>query len=130
MKEMKATIDNWKGINNQSSEYLINNEEYLISLLKKLDENIHTQLILESDDGFLLIGGGNNSFVISCIIGENESSFTLVNGTDENDVEVVTGGQAGLFPQKMVVNYEIALNVITYYFKTSKMDSHLTWKED
>jgi asparagine N-glycosylation enzyme membrane subunit Stt3 len=130
MIEMKATIDNWKGINNQSSEYLVNSEENLISLLKKLDENIHTQLILESDDGFLLIGGGNNSFVISCIIGENENSFTLVKGTDENDVEVVTGGQAGLFPKKMVVNYEIALNVITYYFKTSKMDSHFTWKED
>jgi hypothetical protein len=54
MKKMKATIDNWKGINNQSSEYLIDNEENLISLLKKLDENIHTQLILESDDGFFI----------------------------------------------------------------------------
>ena len=127
---MKATINNWEKNKNNSIECLIEDIDKLLSLLEKLNGKNHTQLILEGKDGFLIIGGGNNSFVISDVIGDNENSFTLINGNDENEIEVVTGGQAGLFPKKMVVNFEIASIVAKNYFLTSKMDNQFIWEED
>lgn len=129
-QKMKVRIDNWEKNRNNSIKYSIENSNELFHLIKKLNGKNHTQLILESSNGFLIIGGGNDLFVISNVIGDNEKSFTLVNGDNENEVEVVTGGQSGLFPKKMVVNFEIAIKIAKTYFATSKMDSQFIWEED
>jgi len=45
----------------------------------------------------------------------------------EEEVEIVTGGQAGLFPEKIVVDYTSAIEASHYYFEHCDKNPNLLW---
>lgn len=90
-------------------------------------------MVANGKDGVLLIGGGDKNFVVTFIVGDNEDFYNLVNENFENDfdeIEVVTGGQAGLFPKSIVVDFQKALSSLLYFYKFQQRNPDLTWEND
>ncbi len=45
-----------------------------------------------------------------------------------NDIEVLTCGQKGVFEQKIVVDFPSALESMQYYILNSEISPQLTWE--
>jgi hypothetical protein len=133
---MELDLDNWLGNrNNSSSKQITSNDlTFVIEQLDKLDQKKHTQLIIGLDDGYYMTSGGLGRYVCTYTQGDNEAFFNLVNPSTDNikteEIEVVTGGQAGLFPHKIVVDKDLALQALSYFVMHQQMDLSLIWEED
>ena len=66
------------------------------------------------------------------MVGDNEDYYNLVNTefNEEKSIEVVTGGQAGIFKTKIVVNLPKIKNAIDYFLHHEEMDPSLKWEQD
>ena len=62
--------------------------------------------------------------------GIDEDFYTLINCDKKDvkkDIPVVTGGQGGLFPEKIVVNYSSVIEASRYYFEHFDKNPQLLW---
>ncbi len=131
----KIYYDKWEKNKEEGGtiEVSENNFQELEKLLKRLDEKKFTQLIIKGNNDYMVIGGGNNKYLCSFIIGFDEQAYNLINNNyvkDFNEIEIVTGGQAGLFPKRLCNNYEAVLKAVFFYIRNNKMDASLNWKLD
>jgi hypothetical protein len=130
---MKLIIDNWTLNKNKNSIINVNEFDEVIKFIKQLNQKEHTQVILDNESSYLLIGGGLNKYVVSFVI-DDETSFNLFNTTLSNNFQLyedlVTGGQKGSFPEHIVVDYELMIKASEYYFNTGKMNINLKWEEE
>ncbi|RLJ79471.1 hypothetical protein [Pedobacter alluvionis] len=131
---MKLCFDHWNKNRDEGSEIEINssNVNDISSYLTRLDQKEFTQISLNGKTNSLMIGGGKNAYVCTFMIGDNEQYFNLINVKDNSndDVEVVTGGQGGIFEQKIVVDLPLALEAMQYFIINEEMSPQLTWEED
>jgi len=127
---MKVSWDKWEGVYNRGSEAEIFAFAEIENLIKRLDQSTYNQVILNGAKNYLLIGGGENQYIVTLVIGTDEDFYTLVNKYKkdiEEDVEIVAGGQAGLFPKKIVVDYNSVIEASHYYFENFDKNPNLLW---
>ena len=130
---MIFSIGKWINNISKGDETLVKSEQDVQKILSLLNGKDITQLVANGKDGALLIGGGDKNFVVTFIVGDNEDFYNLVNENFENDfdeIEVVTGGQAGLFPKSIVVDFQKALSSLLYFYKFQQRNPDLTWEND
>lgn len=130
---MKLNVDNWIGNRNNSRESDITASSEAVTALHSLNGKNATQLIVSNFNGFLLIGGGPELFVVTHGVGEDEAFFNLINpeGIDDlQEISLVTGGQAGDFPKKICVPLILAEQALTYYIEHGDRSSALKWEEE
>ncbi|MFD2287124.1 hypothetical protein GJU39_10775 [Pedobacter petrophilus] len=131
---MKLYFDHWNKNRDEGSEIEINstNVNDIPSYLKRLNQKEFTQISINEKNSSLMIGGGNKSYVCTFIVGDNEQYFNLVNvkNNSNDDVEVVTGGQGGIFEQRIVVELPLALEAMQYYILNGEKKPELVWDED
>lgn len=106
---MQLDFDKWNHNVNIGKSIDLTNADFSIVLEKfnQLDQKQFTQIILAWD----------NDHLINKAASENE------------DIDIVTGGQEGTFPATIVVEEDAALNALKYYFENQKMNPDLTWEE-
>jgi hypothetical protein len=132
---MELDIDNWKGNLNKGENIPLPKDgvDIIVEKLNNLNQRTHTQLILATETSYLLVGGGNGQYVCTFSTREDERYFNLINqlydNTDE-EIAIVTGGQEGLFSNRLVLKYDEILPALTYYFYNEKMNPKLVWEED
>lgn len=131
--EFEVFIDKWEHNTDKGISFPLDMRE-TENYLKKLDGKISTQiLVIPSNRATnLLIGGGNNGlYVVTYTVGSDEQFFNLVasNKDGSNEVELVTGGQAGLFMDKYCVTFEVVLEAFIHYAKTGERSPTLIWEE-
>ena len=127
------SIDRWEGNINKGDEILVKSEQDVEKQLSLLNGRDITQLVANGKDEALLVGGGDKNFVVTFIVGDNEDFFNLVNedsANDSDEIEVVTGGQAGLFPKSIVVDFQTALSSLLYFYKFQRRSPDLIWEND
>ena len=127
---MKIYWDKWDKVYNIGGEIEVTSFDEIESLIKRLDQSTYDQVILNGKDNYMLIGGGKNRYVVCLVIGSDEDFYTLVNCEKtnvENEIEVVTGGQKGIFPEKTVVNYNSVIEASRYYFEHLDKNPDLLW---
>ena len=130
---MTFSIDKWEKNINKGSEVLVKSKEDVICCLQSLNGENVTQLVANGKDGALLIGGGADNFIVTYILGNNTEFYNLINEefiNSNEDVEVVTGGQAGIFPKSMVVDFETALSSLLYFFSFQECNPELIWDNE
>ena len=127
---MKVYWDKWDKVYNIGGEREISSFVEIENLIGRLDQSTYTQIILNGKENYLLIGGGQERYIVTLVIGTDEDFYTLVN-CDKKDIEkeitVITGGQAGLFPEKIVVNYTSVIEASQYYFEHLDKNPALLW---
>ncbi|ACU60029.1 Imm1 family immunity protein [Chitinophaga pinensis] len=130
---MKLSIDSWIENRNYSNDKDIKESYEAVTALQTLNGKNVTQLIVGDINGFILIGGGPELFVVTQVVGEDEAFFNLINPecvSDEEEISLVTGGQAGGFPKKNCVPLALAEQALTYYVKHGDRSPSLRWEEE
>ena len=127
---MKVSWDKWDGVYNVGSATEISSFSEIENLIRRLNQSTYDQVILNGEKNYLFIGGGENQYIVTLGIVTDEDFYTLVNKHKKNveeEVEVVTGGQAGLFPEKIVVDYISVIEASHYYFEHTDKNPDLLW---
>jgi hypothetical protein len=99
-------------------------------LIKRLDQSTYTQVILNGENNYLLIGGGKGQYIVVFAIGADDDFYTLLNDGPEDDAEevnVVTGGQEGSFHKNTVVDYYSVIKAGSYYYRYFDKNPDLLW---
>lgn len=102
-------------------------------IVERMDQYRHTETTLEGPDSwFALIGGGRGAYVVSI---ENQMTgvrYQLVDPlrSEEETVEVVTGGQRGRFAAPLVVNRNAAVQAARHFAETGEPDPALHWVQE
>jgi len=130
---LEILIDKWER-NIDQGKSLILDETRIENYLKMLDGKTSTQIVVISKEKktSLLIGGGNHGqYVVTITMGNDEVFYNLLKplGKEDLEVELVTGGQAGLFLDKYCVDFNTALEAFTYYAHAGEKSPDLEWEE-
>ena len=95
-EKMKITYDQWNGVINNSKDIDIVRFFEIEQLIKRMDQSIYTQVIINQKENYLLIGGGEGKYIVTLVTGNGDDFYTLVNdseNTDDDEIDIVTGGQ-------------------------------------
>jgi len=130
-----VSYDQWQGNRDVGRSFEITNKETdrIWEILDRLNGKIHTQILIKNIENALLIGGGNNNLYVCTLMQGNESSHNLINKkylNENEEVEIVTGGQAGLFPRKLVNEIDQTREAIRYFIEFNKMNPNLIWEKE
>jgi len=126
------SVDKRVGARDEGGSKPCENVKSAIDAVRSLDGRVTTQVVLEGDNKALLIGGGNDGrYNVVLAVNIDESFFNLVNsqGSPDREVRIVTGGQAGLFPETQSVSLETVIEAATYFFDSGGMAPDLVWEE-
>ncbi|MCX2584179.1 Imm1 family immunity protein [Pedobacter sp. MR22-3] len=130
---MQLDFDKWNHNVNIGKSIDLTNADFSIVLEKfnQLDQKQFTQIILGGDNDHLIVGGGKGNYVCTFSTNNNDEFYNLINkaASENEDIDLVTGGQEGTFPATIVVGEDAALKALKYYFENQKMNPDLTWEE-
>ena len=105
----------------------------LADALARSDGREQSEVTLERGDGTsLIVGGGTHGrYVVSYFLNEDGDSLTLQNpdGDADRTEQIVVGGQAGDFSEKILVDRATALRAAIAYAATGAADPGLPWSE-
>ena len=129
----KIISDDWSGTRSNNLESPGRTVEEAIEAVKRLNGRNHTQVVLKGDDRVLIVGGGNEGrYNVVLAIGEDEEFRTLLNpeSISSQDVIIVTGGQAGAFPQNQCVALDTAIAAVSEFFDSGEPSPALAWQRE
>lgn len=112
-------FDNWSGVRNTEEVAASPVWDVVEDAIDKLDEKERTLTSLNRDDGMsLLIGGRNGKFI--CALSGKGRNLIAKNGSEEERLLVVVGGQEGDFRKRNVLSLDKAKSVASN-FLTAEM---------
>jgi hypothetical protein len=129
----KIISDDWSGTKSNNLESPGRTVEDAIDAVKQLNGRNHTQVVLKGEDRVLIVGGGNEGrYSVVLAFGDDEAFCTLVNpeSTSTQDVIIVTGGQAGAFPQNQCVTLDAAIAAVSEFFDSGEPSRALAWERE
>lgn len=129
----KSIYDEW--IDNVDEGCMIENISWndAENLIKSLDGKKFTQVIFsnEQEDAFICVGGGNNGlYNVFITLDDNESFYDLINSNVTNNeiIQLVTGGQLGDFESFICVSIVEVLKAVKTFYEKGIPDESLVWK--
>jgi len=132
----KIYEDFWEGNKCSDIEYPCNDTSQVTKAINQLNGKQKTMLILTSNkqNKSLTISGGNNSrYIAYMTVGIDDEFFNLTNKettNEQDDCEVVAGGQSGVYPIKQCLNLELIIEAGIYFSETGDMKPELIWEKD
>ena len=126
--------DNWSGPYSNHIEYTCDNIDQVNAAIRNLNGRNKTEVYFHGDGkGSFSVGGGKDGRYMAFVtIGVDDEFHNLVDPTksrDQAEVEIVTGGQAGLFPPKQCVTLEMALEAARQFALDGTMSPLLAWEK-
>ncbi|MBL0744213.1 Imm1 family immunity protein [Chryseolinea lacunae] len=131
--KFKIHADAWEGNADHGTSAILESDS-IRKYLTLLDGKVHTQILIIPQDrsSSILIGGGNNeTYVLTFTVGSDEDFYNLVDLTKkgEQEIELVTGGQAGLFSDKYCADFNTILAAADYYVQHGERNPNLHWEK-
>jgi hypothetical protein len=128
---MKLTYDKWVSVYNKGKEIKLFSFNKVKKLLDRMDQKTYTEIIIEDENNFLTIGGGNGNYIV--FYTKDKNYYNLLNNNCINEMEelpLVAGGQEGIFPKRQIVDYNLMIKACENYYRTNEMDKNLIWEEN
>ena len=132
MKIKKIYEENWIGVTNGGKEYDCENINQVKTAIKNLNGNNKTMIeLIVNEKLFLTIAGGNQGRYICYLTNENHI-YNLVNLTkaDGKQIEIVTGGQLGLYESKICLNINNIIKAADFFCDNADMNPNQHWEKD
>lgn len=127
----RLITDNWVGAKANNREVACRSLDDALIAIGKLNGTNHTQVVLKGEGSTLVVGGGNQGrYSVELCVGEDEEFHTLIDPAvaADGELEIVTGGQAGLFPKNQAVTLAAALEAARYFYTSGKPSPAVTWR--
>jgi hypothetical protein len=129
----KIILDDWVGPRSNNQESRCASVDDAIEAISRLNGRNHTQAVLKGQDRTLLVGGGNDGrYSVVLTLGDDEVFYTLIDpeSTAERDVVIITGGQAGKFPQNQSIGLTAVIKAVRDFFELGEPSPALVWKRE
>ena len=126
----RICADNRHGVRNQEEEYDCTGIEAALGAVRRLNGGSRTQVLFQGTDRDLIVGGGNDGrYSVYIAVGEDREFHTLIDPEKpaDEEVEIVTGGQAGIFPGNQCVPLESALRAVRDFYDLGQPSPALKW---
>ena len=127
----KAYSDRRVGPKNEGQTVQSPTLQDVTDAVRRLDGKQHTEVILSGDKRELTISGGNEGRFIAFIsVNGDEAFYNLINpqGSPDVDLRLVTGGQVGTYPSRVVVPLSDVLNAATGFYESGDVPT-LPWEK-
>jgi len=108
--------------------------------IAQLDGSSRSTVVFELEEvACLSVGGGNDGrYVVDVTLGDDETGpsecFALLNDSrpneesEEDEIEVVTGGQGATYPPSQIVDKKTAIEAATYWCRHGERSPALNWE--
>lgn len=128
---MQIITDNWEGVYSNERALQLVDVKQISDAINELNGRNKTLIgILISEDTYLSVGGGNEGrYVVTGNSGE--TIFNLIEkqpDTSSEEIEIVAGGQAGLYEKKYCVDRKTAIEVAIAFFASHSFESRFDWE--
>lgn len=127
----RICADNRHGVRNQEEEYACTDIDAALEAVRRLNGSSRTQVLFQGMDRDLIVGGGNEGrYSVFLTVGEDREFYTLIDPEKAagDEVEIVTGGQAGLFPGNQCVSLPSVLMAVRDFFELGQPSPALKWE--
>ena len=128
----KLTICEWTG--RSVTDRVISDPTWaeVEAAIRALDNERRNDIYLTPDPGddetYLCIGGGNGRYVLTgAVANEVFPTFVDPSSAAEPDVELVAGGQSGLFPANWVHDLETTIQAARTFFDAGRFPGTAGW---
>jgi hypothetical protein len=129
----RVVEDNWLGVRSNDVEYRCSDIEQIVAAIRKLNGRNKTSVYLQADGKMsLTVSGGNDGrYVAFLTIGIDDEFYNLVDlrQPEGQMLDIVTGGQGGVFPAKQCVGLETALAAARQFAIDGSMSPSLAWEK-
>jgi hypothetical protein len=127
----KFSVEDWQGSQNRSSLRPVQSWKEIEAAIKELDGHRKTLVTLEADgETHMAVGGGTGEYVVYLTF-DNETFHYLVDpsksGVDKN---LIVGGQEGVYPAKLCVDVDSALEAAKTFSELGAMEKSVIWEQD
>ena len=112
-------------------EYNSRSPDVLNESIENLDGDRKTYVCYYfTDEIYLTIAGGNDGRYI-CYMTEGDSMKNLIREDNHGsyDVEIVAGGQPGIFSSKFCVDKSSVIQAANYFYEHHTTDPRLSWED-
>ena len=131
MNNIRANEYNLEDDGPHDREYNSRSPDVLNESIENLDGDRKTYVCYYfTDEIYLTIAGGNVGRYV-CYITEGDSIKNLVNDNDSDfhEVEIVAGGQPGIFNSKFCINKAAVIQAANYFYEHHTTDPRLSWED-
>jgi hypothetical protein len=124
----------WRGGSYKEKEKDNPSWEEVEDAVRALNADDLNDLYLEGPDkARMVVGGGSGQYIVSVDVPDDQvgvKHFSVLNpqGTDEETIDLVVGGQLADWPTKWVVDLDTALSVARSYYRDGTLDSSAEWE--
>ncbi len=114
----------------------VDDEDQVVTAIRRLDGRTRSQLVLEGPaETAMIIGGGPEMFVATVVMDTDAEIHELMrdnsrDGESEPPVELVTGGQSGLFAAEHVVDIATLIAAATAFASVGRPAAALRWRRE
>lgn len=105
----------------------------LLDAIDRLDgKNRSSAVFVVDDQTTFTVGGGSGIYVVFVSLGEDAEIYTLNDPRKEGcgEVEIVCGGQLGIYPASQGVNRETTVRALIYFAEHGAVDPELKWQSE
>lgn len=106
--------------------------EDAIKAVANLDGKKRTEVSFFGGDRFLTVGGGNEGrYNIFIGVNIDQEFFNFINPSkSDEEVTIVTGGQAGVLPSNEIASFEQVQEAVRHFMLTGEPSPALEWKHE
>lgn len=129
----RAYRDRRVGAKNEAATVQNPTLQQVTEAVQTLDGRQRTEVILSGEKRELTISGGNDGRYIAFIsVNGDETFYNLINPAGSPDVELrlVTGGQVGTYPSRVVVSLSDVLSAASSFYETGEAPMFNWEKQD
>jgi Immunity protein Imm1 len=130
---VKLVTELWRGSRVERSEREGPTWTEVEDAVAALDGERRTMAVLAGDDqSHVSVGGGPERYSVALTTADDRYLTLLDPGVDPHapSVELVTGGQLGVFPGNTVVGRDQALRAVRAFFAAGEPAPDLPWREE
>jgi hypothetical protein len=121
--------DFWQSVINDEQIDNCPKWESIDCAINKLDEKVHTLVVLDDEErSNLFVGGGPSGFVVALSCGREH--LLARRGNEATTIEVFVRGQAGDYRQRNVISMEQAKDIAKAYFEGVNVQTLGHWDSD
>ena len=128
-RTLELRTDNWIGGDLKETVTLNPTIDDVNRALQALDQRQHTELAIIDNTWWIAhVGGGNGSYVVDIANQQTGETYQLSTSTTVGDIELVAGGQRGVFSRSDVVDLASAEKALARFVQDGVPDPLLQWR--
>jgi hypothetical protein len=127
----RFSVEDWQGNQDRILVKIANEWPQIEVEINKLDGKHQTLVTLEAEGEIhMAVGGGKGKYLVYLTFDNEHFYYVALPSKMDLEETLVVGGQEGVYPAKLCVDKDTALQAAKTFAELGTMDNSLLWKKD